>query len=148
MLSFTGPSNTRDIRIKKQGNPADSLDGDAKSASVGMAVCTPLELSLVRGIFCMSFGVHSRLLGSSAIFALMVSGALFPLPAAAQQQVAANSDIETVVVTSTQFNPDVAPAKSSLEAMEPQTIINQSYIQDSVANTADYAPPFLPSRPA
>ncbi|HWC62250.1 MAG TPA: TonB-dependent receptor, partial [Rhizomicrobium sp.] len=29
-------------------------------------------------------------------------------------------------------------AKSSLETMEPQTIINQSYIQDSVADTADY----------
>jgi iron complex outermembrane receptor protein len=78
---------------------------------------------------------RSRLLVSSAILALFAG----PVPAAAQQLAAANnSDIETVVVTGTQFNPDVAPAKSSLETMEPQTIINQSYIQDSTANTADY----------
>ena len=57
------------------------------------------------------------------------------------QQVAANDaagDLETVVVTGTAFNADIAPAKASLETMEPQTIINQSYIQDSVADTADY----------
>ena len=46
--------------------------------------------------------------------------------------------LETVVVTGTAFNADVAPAKASLDTMEPQTIINKSYIQDSVANTADY----------
>src|SRR5690348_1829529 len=94
------------------------------------------RLFLRRGHF-MPFGVHHRLLASSAIAALAVSGALFSLPATAQQ-VAVNADVETVVVTGTQFNPDVAPAKASLETMEPQTIINQSYIQDSVADTADY----------
>jgi iron complex outermembrane receptor protein len=46
--------------------------------------------------------------------------------------------IETVVVTGSRFNPDVAPAKASLNTTEPQTIINRSYIEDSVASTADY----------
>ena len=83
--------------------------------------------------------IRNRLFGSSAGLALLVSSALLVGPAHAQQ-VAQNqySDLETVVVTGTQFNPDIAPAKSSLDTMEPQTIINQSYIQDSVANTADY----------
>ena len=31
--------------------------------------------------------------------------------------------------------PEIAPAKASLDTTEPQTIINKSYIQDSVANT-------------
>ena len=34
--------------------------------------------------------------------------------------------------------PEVAPAKASLDTMEPQTIINKSYIEDSVAETGDY----------
>jgi iron complex outermembrane receptor protein len=46
--------------------------------------------------------------------------------------------LETVVVTGTAFNADSAPAKASLETTEPQTIINKSYIQDSVADTGDY----------
>jgi len=85
--------------------------------------------------------IRNRLFGSSAGLALLVSGAFLTGPAAHAQQVAQNMNegvIEPVVVTGTQFNPDIAPAKSSLETMEPQTIINQSYIQDSVANTADY----------
>jgi iron complex outermembrane receptor protein len=78
---------------------------------------------------------RNRLLGSAAfLFALA-------LPATAQQ-VAANDafsgDLETVVVTGTAFNADTAPAKARLETTEPQTIINQSYVQDSVAATADY----------
>ncbi len=82
---------------------------------------------------------RNRLLGSAAI---LVSG-LFVLAApAAAQQVAANdafgADLETVVVTGTAFNADTAPAKARLETTEPQTIINQSYVQDSVASTADY----------
>ena len=81
----------------------------------------------------------SRLLGSSATWALFVCGSLLAAaPASAQQVAANNADIETVVVTGTQFNPDVAPAKARLETTEPQTIINQSYIQDSIASTADY----------
>src|SRR6185312_1647409 len=51
---------------------------------------------------------------------------------------AANDVAETVVVTGTAFDPNVAPAKASLETMEPQTIINKSYIEDSVSETADY----------
>src|SRR6185312_15919879 len=51
---------------------------------------------------------------------------------------AANDVAETVVVTGTAFDPNVAPAKASLETMEPQTIINRSYIEDSVSETADY----------
>src|SRR3954470_22625498 len=92
---------------------------------------------MLEGIF-MSFAARSPLLGSSAILALLFAGAL---PAAAQQ-VAANdgfgADLETVVVTGTQFNAEVAPAKARLETTQPQTIINQSYVQDSIASTADY----------
>ena len=47
----------------------------------------------------------------------------------AQQVADNNADVETVVVTGTQFNTDVAPAKASIDTMEPQTIINKSYIQ-------------------
>ena len=46
--------------------------------------------------------------------------------------------VETIVVTGTRFDPDVAPAKSSLETTQPQTIITKSYIEDSVATTSDY----------
>src|SRR3569833_1270906 len=90
--------------------------------------------------------ISTRLNGSVACLALF-AGALLAYPAAAQQ-VAANgpallsggaaAGLETVVVTGSSFNADVAPAKSSLDTMEPQTVINKSYIQDSVANTADY----------
>jgi len=85
--------------------------------------------------------IRNRLFGSSAGLALVVSGAFLTAVPLHAQQVAQNQsegDLETVVVTGTQFNPDIAPAKSSLETMEPQTIINQSYIQDSVSETADY----------
>ena len=81
---------------------------------------------------------RNRLLGSAAI--LVSSLFAIAAPATAQQLADASADgqIETVVVTGTQFNAEVAPAKASLETMEPQTIINQSYIQDSTAATADY----------
>ena len=88
--------------------------------------------------------ISSRLNGTVASLALF-AGALLAHPAAAQQLaannqtlVSATGELETVVVTGTAFNADVAPAKASLDTMEPQTIINKSYIQDSVANTADY----------
>ncbi len=81
----------------------------------------------------------SRLRCSAATVAL---AAAFIAPAAAQQLAAANGsaagEIETVVVTGTAFDPEVAPAKASLDTMEPQTIINKSYIQDSVATTGTY----------
>jgi iron complex outermembrane receptor protein len=74
---------------------------------------------------------------SAAAFALFAGAGL-----AQAQQLAVSAQgaggIETVVVTGTAFNPDAAPAKASLDTMEPQTIINKSYIEDSVAETADY----------
>jgi iron complex outermembrane receptor protein len=75
----------------------------------------------------------------------LFTGALLVAPAAAQQLAANNQtlvggagELETVVVTGTAFDANVAPAKASLDTMEPQTIIDKSYIQDSIANTADY----------
>ena len=63
-----------------------------------------------------------------------------PNACADEASVAASSrsPVETVVVTGTKFNPDVAPAKASLDTTEPETIINKSYIEDSVAATSDY----------
>src|SRR5882724_2605245 len=79
--------------------------------------------------------------------AALIAGAMLAGRAQAQQ-VAANSSsalagqgaggIETVVVTGTAFDPESAPAKARLETTEPQTIINKSYIEDSVSDTADY----------
>ena len=45
---------------------------------------------------------------------------------------------EVVVVTGTSFNTEAAPAKSSLDAMQPKTIIDHKYVEDSIAETADY----------
>jgi iron complex outermembrane recepter protein len=60
----------------------------------------------------------------------------------AQSALAADADnqgpVETIVVTGTRFNVDAAPAKSSLTTTQPETIIHKSYIEDSVAPTADY----------
>ena len=95
----------------------------------------------------MSANHFQYLRNSVAVLSLIASGALLSLPAAAQQ-VAANTstlasgsaagEIETVVVSGTAFNPDTAPAKSSLDTTEPQTIINKSYIRDSVAASGSY----------
>src|SRR5882757_7095118 len=89
----------------------------------------------------------SQLRYSTAVFALF-AGVMLAGNAQAQQKVAANSqqavtaesagEVETVVVTGTAFDPETAPAKASLDTMEPQTIINKSYIEDSVSETADY----------
>jgi iron complex outermembrane receptor protein len=60
----------------------------------------------------------------------------------AQSALAADADnqgpVETVIVTGTRFNVDAAPAKASLTTTQPQTVIHKSYIEDSVAATADY----------
>jgi iron complex outermembrane receptor protein len=84
---------------------------------------------------------RNRLFVSAAPLALFAAGLLnMTLPAMAQE-VADNTrtgDLETVIVTGTSFDTNLAPAKASLDTMEPQTIINKSYIQDSVADTADY----------
>jgi iron complex outermembrane receptor protein len=74
---------------------------------------------------------------STAVLAL-VAGATFAGAARAQQVAAAAGEIETVVVTGTAFDPETAPAKASLDTMEPQTIINKSYIEDSVSETGTY----------
>ncbi|HSS13899.1 MAG TPA: TonB-dependent receptor plug domain-containing protein, partial [Rhizomicrobium sp.] len=88
----------------------------------------------------------SNLLCRANVFAL-AAGVLLAGSAQAQQLAANNPSvvsatgaggIETVVVTGTAFDPESAPAKARLETMEPQTIISKSYIEDSVAETADY----------
>lgn len=77
------------------------------------------------------------LLGRSAAFATLLLGTVAPAAIAT----AADFDsgpVELVVVTGSRFNADIAPAKARLETTQPQTIIHQSYIQDSIAPTADY----------
>src|ERR1700677_5401127 len=86
--------------------------------------------------------ISNRLRNSSASLALAVATMFFAGPALAQQ-VAANdpngAPLETVVVTGTaQFATDAAPAKSSLNTMEPETIINRSYIENFMPPQADY----------
>ncbi|HEX4104645.1 MAG TPA: TonB-dependent receptor plug domain-containing protein, partial [Rhizomicrobium sp.] len=70
----------------------------------------------------------------------LITGWAWTETASAQELAQADrtGNLETVVVTGTAFDPNVAPAKSSLETMEPQTIINKSYIEDSVAETGTY----------
>jgi iron complex outermembrane receptor protein len=87
--------------------------------------------------------ISNRLRNSSASLALTVATMFFAAPAIAQQ-VAANDSptgepLETVIVTGTaQFNTEAAPAKSSLNTMEPETIINRSYIENFMPPQADY----------
>jgi iron complex outermembrane receptor protein len=87
--------------------------------------------------------ISNRLRNSSASLALTIATMFFASPALAQQ-VAANDSaggepLETVIVTGTaQFNTDAAPAKSSLSTMEPETIINRSYIENFMPPQADY----------
>ena len=71
---------------------------------------------------------------------LAVSAQAQQVAANSQQVMAAQSagEIETVIVTGTAFDPETAPAKASLDTMEPQTIINKSYIEDSVPETGTY----------
>jgi iron complex outermembrane recepter protein len=90
----------------------------------------------------------SSLLRNSTAALALFAGAVLAGNAQAQQKVAANAqqavtaesagEVETVVVTGTAFDPETAPAKASLDTMEPQTIINRSYIEDSVAETGTY----------
>ena len=77
-------------------------------------------------------------------FVLAVAGTCLATTAARADTLAMASldsgqgPIETVVVTGSRFNPDIAPSKARLETTQPQTIINKSYIEDSVAPTSDY----------
>src|SRR5437763_3078767 len=82
---------------------------------------------------------------SNRIFARAFAGGtaislgMLAFMARAQAQMVAGDVVpETVVITGTLFNPDLAPAKSSLETQQPQTIITKSYIEDSVPPTGDY----------
>src|SRR4051812_24838925 len=101
---------------------------------------------LILGVILMKsefFRAHTLPLWTAtcALFAVLAGGAQAQQVAAnAPQAVTAESagGIETVVVTGTAFDPETAPAKASLETMEPQTIINKSYIEDSVAETGTY----------
>ncbi len=86
----------------------------------------------------MSFSKANWRYASTAVLALSVGMAM---AGNAQAQLLSSNGaggIETVVVTGTAFDPESAPAKARLETMEPQTIINRSYIEDSVSDTADY----------
>jgi hypothetical protein len=99
----------------------------------------------------MSVSISSRLRGSSACLAL-TAAAMSLAGAAHGQQLAAVSStaaggIETVVVTGTAFNPEVAPAKARLETMEPQTI-STAPISRTQLLIQPTTPPFSPSRRA
>jgi hypothetical protein len=84
--------------------------------------------------------IHRNRLYGLGRFPCLGSSSRWRFRARPAQQVAENDSdaIETVVVTGHGLQYRFAPAKASLETTEPQTIINQSYIQDSTANTADY----------
>ncbi len=72
------------------------------------------------------------------ITALLGTTALFAASKASAADVTSFGPVETVVVTGSKFNADVAPAKASLGTTQPQTIINKSYIDNSIAATSDY----------
>ena len=74
--------------------------------------------------------IRATLLNSGLASVLVGAGFFMGTSALAQNEV--------VVVTGTSFNPAAAPAKSSLDATQPKTIIDHTYIEDSIAETADY----------
>src|SRR5258708_31041 len=123
----------------------DSQFWSARNALAQMcergAVFRPQRKANLRELFMMSAKILRR---STAAFALF-AGVLMVGSAEAQQMAAGTSrapqgagEVETVVVTGTAFDPETAPAKSSLDTTEPQTIISKSYIEDSVAATGTY----------
>jgi iron complex outermembrane recepter protein len=71
-------------------------------------------------------------------FPIMTAGMFACVGNSQAQQIAQDAVPETVVITGTLFNPDVAPAKASVNTEEPQTVITKSYIEDSIVPTADY----------
>lgn len=79
-----------------------------------------------------------RTVRRSLLLALMGASTPFALDQALASDAASNGPVETVIVTGSRFNAEVAPAKSSLETTQPQTVIHKNYIEDSVAPTADY----------
>ncbi|HET7086695.1 MAG TPA: TonB-dependent receptor [Rhizomicrobium sp.] len=85
--------------------------------------------------------VFLRHCAACALFAVLAGAAQAQQLVANTQQITASQgagEIETVVVTGTAFDPETAPAKASLDTTEPQTIINKSYIEDSVSETGTY----------
>ncbi len=104
----------------------------------------------LRKMFLISSSAFALSLATTAVSAVAILGADIAAssPASADDTTTVassedthawgGSELETVVVTGVQFNPNNAPAKASLDTMQPQTIINKSYIEDSVAPTADY----------
>ncbi len=83
--------------------------------------------------------MHSGFRARLGLKAVLLGGSMLAAgPALADTVASDHATIETVVVTGTAFNPDIAPAKASLDTTQPQTIINKSYMEDSVAATADY----------
>jgi pectin methylesterase-like acyl-CoA thioesterase len=65
-----------------------------------------------------------------ALFAVLAgSGQAQQLAASTSNTPQGAGGVESVVVTGTAFDPETAPAKSSLDATQPQTIINKSYIE-------------------
>ena len=89
----------------------------------------------------MSLRNSKKLHCGSASLAILAT-CLLAAPAFAQQEAQnsqlGSSSVETVVVTGTAFNTEIAPAKASLDTTEPQTIINRSYIENFVDSQADY----------
>lgn len=84
--------------------------------------------------------MSKKLPDRTALFAgaALTLGMVFWMGAAQAQTIATEVVPETVVITGTLFNPDVAPAKASVNTEEPQTIITKSYIEDLIVPTADY----------
>jgi iron complex outermembrane receptor protein len=74
----------------------------------------------------------------ATLFACAAIAALSVGAAARADSAATDDPAETIVITSTKFNTDAAPAKASLATTEPQTIINRSYIENFMAPQQDY----------
>ena len=87
-------------------------------------------------------GLQSKryFLYTSSTLAIVAASFLLNTPAHAddKDKIETKDQIETVVVTGTRFEVSAAPAKASLETMQPQTIINRDYIEDFVAPQSDY----------
>ncbi len=93
-------------------------------------------------LFTLSRSQKNRLMSATSLLALVISftGQVYSSAARADEDVktVSNEPMETVVVTGTKFNTDAAPAKSSLDTTQPQTIVNKSYIEDFVPPTSDF----------
>ena len=85
--------------------------------------------------------LKNKWMHSSAIAMFAVLGLGSGLATARADEAVApdNPDIEIVVVTAARGTAaDLAPAKSSLDTFEPQSIMTRTYIEDSVPDVSDY----------